>query len=1063
MPRRAVSFTSRSKRSYQEESLIRWISLSLVLLVSWFGPSVFAGPEEFRVVRVTVSVVDPQGQPVPGAQARVYSEDWHMRFPRNSDEVTDAQGQCMFKVPVGRYSCFAGGPLSYTDLHPGQGLYVVRGPLDIRDSCTVVLQPDSFIRVKVTGDGGLPLPFGRLQACESSHAPWILQPQVGVIRNGRIDLATNSGYRYHLVAHNLYEEGQVALLLGKANVAAGSELWLRGDLPSGLARLRVEVLDGNDRPGKATVRFDIPELSRGCLYAAHGISGSRDYVLTPMLLGLSYEMRDERGWCVSSPRYCRLQGGSSRFVRFGGRLAVTPRISDTFGYTEFLVDAMDRGGNQIALAVDPRGNRDFSVTVLKKGRPLFSGQLKAEGAPLALAGYIQDDLGANGDLEFTASLDFCPLGRHELRGHLIPNVRWQQTRAGPFLLGTPEGYTTQTAVVAKLIERITEAQAGTVGARPAAKDFPVWIKTNPIFARPGKPGGLNACFFDWFLALDPAAVESNCDFVLPHEIGHIMQGSGDKASPGWYVGLANEAQANLLGFAAKSSLYSARTAWMDAGEILNLRFVENWETRTPIPPVHGYNLPNFYVLKRFGWKPHQRNNAISWLRTGDYERLLGMIGLTKVEAMTALLSYLCDQDLCWLYRLADFRVREKHVHAGMRLLSKNLLSLGYPTGRIILCDPPGSPLSFPLHVANNTEKPLTVQLRLEPETEGWKHKPLELPGGSGADLQVQTRPKPELATDFTLSAAATPELCNTIKITYCPVQPAALTDGTTADTFPCLLPTRHGLLLAWKRRGSIAVGKFDKERLGFVQLVSEQSSYPRLLELKEGKLWLAYNADRNGAGNIFFRTSADGGATWTAEQQITFAKPYVTCGAALAEDVHGAVWVACSNGITMSRDAGKTWTQPRPIADMSNGWFNLLPVPPTGMLAMIGCASFDISITYDSGTTWPPFRTIDAYPRSSVSPPYPFPYLLRGRSGRLHLTYNSDRGGNSLWYRSSPDDGETWGDMARVAFGENVADGSSVAEVGESIWVVWAKRVNSNVQLMLSVLPRTVSDYHLPQ
>lgn len=1043
---------SNRRLSQREKWLICRVTTPVVLLVLLVAPIVFAGAEEFRLIQVAVRVVDPQGKPVPNAQTQIYSEDWHTRFPRNqSDGLTDSQGRCAFTVPVGQYTFFAGSPLAYGDSHPGQGLYLVRGPLKINESCEILLKPDSIIRVAVTGSDGSPLPVARLRVSESSHCPWLDQPEVGLLRNGRIDLTTNSQRQFHLVVHTLHEQGRITYLLGKANVPSGHPVSLRGDVP-GLARLHVEVLDCDNHRVNAGLRFDVPELCWGRLYAAHAINGTRDYVFTPMLLGLSYERRDERGWCVSIPRYFHLQAGQHRTIRFGGPITITPQISDTFGHTEFLFAPLDATGNHIACALDPQGKRRYTLTVQKEGKTVFSGPLAFHNAPLALSAFI-DEVKPSGDLEYVAALDLCPLGKHEVRGCLTPNLQWQKTPAGPFTVCTPTGFPNKTTMLASLVERIARAQASIMGAKPTEEGFPAYVKVNAALPRPGTPSALSAMSLDSFLALDPGPLKSNCEGVLPHEIGHIMQGSGDKSSPGWYVGPANEAQANLLAFAAKSSLYSMRAAWIDAGEILNVRFVESWTAGDKIPPVFGYNLPNFYLIKKHGWEPHRRNNEISWLRKGNYEQLLGMVGLTKPEAMVAVLSYLCDRDLCWLYRLADFPVRDRHVQAAIQLLSKNRLSFGYPTDRVILCD---TSLSLPLHLANNTTRPLAIELDIEPKVDGREQGSLELAPGSEADHVVDMPRNVKGRADLTITALATPDLSNTLKVTTCPVRPTPLTSGTVTDSLPSLLQTRSGLLLAWKRGDDVAVGRLEEGQLGSVQIVSQHSSYPRLLELNDGTLWLVYNASRNNMGNIFFQSSTDDGATWSNETQITFVKPYVTTGAAVSQDADGSIWLGYNNRITISRDMGRTWTPIPQIPEMGYGWFNLVSVPPLGMLCMVGWSSLDVSVSGDAGTTWGGFRTIDAYPRFSDNHRTSFPHLVRGKSGRLHLTYNSDIDGRSLWYRSSADNGETWGDFVRVVADENLEEGASVEEVGGSVWIVWAKREDSNSHLMLSVLSQTV-------
>jgi hypothetical protein len=1020
---------------------------------------VLAGPDEFRLVQVTVSVRDPAGLPVPGAQVRVYSEDWHLRFPRNlADGVTGGLGRCVVTVPVGRYSFFAGGPLAYTDSHPGQGLYVVQGPVEIRDSCEVVLQPDSVLRIRVTTRDGSPLSAGRLLACESSHVPVVYQPQVGSVRDGRIDLATSRGYRYHLVAHNLYEPGSVGYFLGAANVAVGADVVLRGDQAAKLAQVRVEVFDRNNQPGKAIVRFDFPELCIDGQYYAPDVSGGRDFRITPTLMSVLYEMRDERGSCFSLPRYLRLRAGQQTRIRLGGRIdpgSLSPLITTDFGYTEFLLDPKDAFGNHLLTAVDLKGKHELPLTVLENGQSVLRADLSNSGELWGtLAGYTKRVFEPQRDLAYALALDLYPLGQYTLRGRLVPNLTWQPTQAGSLHLRTPPGYPVQTAAFTDLTARIAAAQIETLGAEaPSPGVLPVWVKANALQAANGR-AHVGALSLDEFLKLEPDALDPLLFGVLTHEIGHALQWAGDRANSGWYIGPAVEAEANLLALAARIKLFPERLAWYDTGEMLNWQILRRWESGEAIPPVFAQNLVQFHSLKRFGWAPHRRNHRIGWLRKGDYERLIGMVGLTKWEAMDAVLSHLCGEDLSWLYSVSGLTVDNRRVTSGVKLLAANRLSLGYPTPRVVLCGAPGEPVSVPFRLANNTETPTSVRLRLTPAPAGADERVVSLPGEGVAADQIEAGLMPRNAAELSLQANADGGLANRLTCTLYPAQPVALTDGSAKDTFPCLIPTRSGLLLAWQRGTDILVGRMGADgKLTATQTLAARSLYPRLLELSGGHVWLVYcGCDRGGTNNIFTRASADGGATWSDERQLTFEKPYVTCGPALAQDEAGAVWLACSNGLTISADGGETWSAPRPVPDIANGWFNLVPLSRNRMLALLGGESFALSLSGDGGATWPPFRTLDAYPRPSAKGTYPFPYLAKGASGRLHLVYNSDRGGNSLWYRSSADEGETWGDLVRLAVGDHVGAGSAVAEVGAQTWVVWAKLTDAGSQVMLSVL-----------
>ena len=235
-----------------------------------------------------------------------------------------------------------------------------------------------------------------------------------------------------------------------------------------------------------------------------------------------------------------------------------------------------------------------------------------------------------------------------------------------------------------------------------------------------------------------------------------------------------------------------------------------------------------------------------------------------------------------------------------------------------------------------------------------------------------------------------------------------VTTDPAADNSPALVQAADGKLLTvferngnlWSRISADGGATWGAE----TQFDKCCRSRPSLARSANGNLWLTFDRD----GDIWYRTSPDNGLTWSAEWQLT-TDPSGDFDPAVFQAADGKMWVVWASYRTgnldiwykTSPDGGVTWT-----ADMRLSTSNVDDYAPAGVVAsggrlMVvwnrGSGELWQINSSNNGATWSVEKQVAGCCRSWPS--------LAAVGEVLWLAYEQE---GDIWYRTSANQGTTW-------------------------------------------------------
>ncbi len=174
--------------------------------------------------------------------------------------------------------------------------------------------------------------------------------------------------------------------------------------------------------------------------------------------------------------------------------------------------------------------------------------------------------------------------------------------------------------------------------------------------------------------------------------------------------------------------------------------------------------------------------------------------------------------------------------------------------------------------------------------------------------------------------------------------------------------------------------------------------YPSIVQAADGTLWVIWCSSASGNYDIWFKTSTDGGATWSADTQLTI-DGALDCHPAIARTADGTLWV-----VWYSHRSGN--------ADI---WYKA---------------------SSDGGATW----SADAQLTSDMGDDQNAAIAQTG-DGKVWVVWSSDRSGNrDIWCKTSSDGGATWSADVRLTSGTGDDWDPAVADTTDGkVWVLWFK------------------------
>ncbi len=276
---------------------------------------------------------------------------------------------------------------------------------------------------------------------------------------------------------------------------------------------------------------------------------------------------------------------------------------------------------------------------------------------------------------------------------------------------------------------------------------------------------------------------------------------------------------------------------------------------------------------------------------------------------------------------------------------------------------------------------------------------------------------------------------------------ATVTQVTTDradDTTPALAETAAGNLLSvFVRKGQLGSrastdggATWEAEK----QIAAGCCSYnPSLARATDGTLWLAYDRD----GDIWYRTSANGGNSWLAE------KPLTTHGAGDYDPVvfqaaDGKLWVVWQSSraeyysiwYKTSANNGATWSADTKLSSDYENYAPAAAAMPDGRVVVVWRTYNGLRqrSSADGGATWSEERQIADWGCARPG--------LAAAGQDLWLVYEKE---GDIWYRTSPDGGDTWPPEQRFTrfVGPDSAPAAAALASG-GIGLAWTSERSSN-------------------
>ena len=197
---------------------------------------------------------------------------------------------------------------------------------------------------------------------------------------------------------------------------------------------------------------------------------------------------------------------------------------------------------------------------------------------------------------------------------------------------------------------------------------------------------------------------------------------------------------------------------------------------------------------------------------------------------------------------------------------------------------------------------------------------------------------------------------------------------------------------------------------------------------------------------IYYKRSQDGGDTWSAARRITWT-PDFSYDPAIAIDssdtIH-IVWYDYASGDSdiyykQSQDGGDTWGASRRLT-WTTGASYTPAVGTTSSVHVIwedetpGPAEIYYKSSPDSGSTWSAARTITSTAGGSF-----MPVIAVDSSARIHVAWYDNTPGNlELYYMRSEDDGSSWSSAQRLTWtGGGSRYIATAIDSGDGLHIAW--------------------------
>jgi hypothetical protein len=250
---------------------------------------------------------------------------------------------------------------------------------------------------------------------------------------------------------------------------------------------------------------------------------------------------------------------------------------------------------------------------------------------------------------------------------------------------------------------------------------------------------------------------------------------------------------------------------------------------------------------------------------------------------------------------------------------------------------------------------------------------------------------------------------------------------------------------------------------------------PAILATSDNKVWIFWMSEKTGNNEIFYKTSSNSGASWSAEVQVT-SDPRRDSNPAVAQTSDGKIWLVWSRQVNQTSGVehifyktfnGTEWSNETELTTGSN--FDLLPSITQAKDGKVwifwsrnNTSSYQILYKTYNGSAWSDQAPLP--PTSDASYVNIHPDAFTEQDGTIGVFWQRRRTNSEyydVYYTNSSDNGATWPVTYQFTNNQqyNNFEPAATQAPDKSLWVFWAstrddpyENPNSDIYIKRSVL-----------
>ncbi len=286
-----------------------------------------------------------------------------------------------------------------------------------------------------------------------------------------------------------------------------------------------------------------------------------------------------------------------------------------------------------------------------------------------------------------------------------------------------------------------------------------------------------------------------------------------------------------------------------------------------------------------------------------------------------------------------------------------------------------------------------------------------------------------------------------------------ITDAAEDDYRPAIARTNDGKLWvvwhSWRSDNNIWYKTSDDNGVTWsadTQLTTDPSSDydPAIVQASDGTIWVVWYSYRSGNADIWYKTSTDGGTSWSVATQLTTDanSDYSPAITQTSDSTIWVVWYSYRSGnadiwYKTSSDGGATWSSAVQLTTAPEGDYRPAIAPTSDGTIWVFWDSWRSdhpAIWYktssDGGASWSP----DAEFSTDTNWDW-MPVIVQTSDGTIWVARQSwswDLWNWDIWYKTSSDGGTTWSaDQQSTQFTGDDLDPGLAALPSDQVALVW--------------------------